>query len=77
MCRRGPNKWRDSELPVKLLENWCLSNHCPEPEWGAESETAGQNTKLTIKGTEYKLSQFGELVVVSDVTVVKCVCVCV
>ena len=53
-CRRGPNKWRDMELPVQLLEDFCRFRHYPAPEWSPDKR------QVIIDGNTYTLDQFGE-----------------
>jgi hypothetical protein len=52
-CRRGPNKWRDPDLPVQILDDWVKSNNFPPPEWSPDK------TKVVIDGEKYTLAQFG------------------
>ncbi|XP_064383023.1 myoferlin-like isoform X2 [Halichondria panicea] len=52
MARRGPNKWRDMQFPVEILDDWCKTNNLPEPEWSPD------HAYVIIDGTKYTLDQF-------------------
>ena len=52
--RRGVNKWRDRELPVQLLEDWCKMMDVNPPEWSHDKR------KVVVDHTEYSLDHFGE-----------------
>ena len=65
--RRGVNKWRDRELPVQILEEWCKVMDVNPPEWSHDK------TKVIVDHTEYTLDHFGGF----SVCVCVCVCVCV
>ena len=54
-CRRGPNKWRDMNLPVHLLDEWVKSKNYPDPEWAPDKKS------VNIDGEIYTLAQFGKL----------------
>ena len=55
VLRRGINKWRDRELPVQILEEWCKVMKYDPPEWSPDKR------KVIINRTEeYTLDQFGE-----------------
>ena len=48
------NKWRDRELPVQILEEWCKVMKYQPPEWSHDKK------KVIINGIEeYTLDQFG------------------
>ncbi len=51
--RRGPNMWRDCELPVQILEIYCTASHLLEPEWSADRKS------VAVDGVIYTLDQFG------------------
>ena len=54
VLRRGVNKWRDRELPVQILEEWCKVMKYDPPEWSPDKR------KVIINRTEeYTLDQFG------------------
>ena len=52
--RRGVTKWRDRELPVQILDEWCKLKFIADPVWSPD------HTKVVIEGVEYTLAQFGE-----------------
>lgn len=52
--RRGPNKWRDMNYPVEILDDWCKTNNLPEPEWATD------HSSVIVDGTKYTLADFGE-----------------
>ena len=48
------NKWRDRELPVQILEDWCKVMKYQPPMWSQDKK------KVIFNGTEeYTLDQFG------------------
>ena len=47
------NKWRDRELPVQILEEWCKVMNLNPPEW------AHDKSKVIVDHTEYTLDHFG------------------
>ena len=51
--RRGVNKWRDRELPVQILEQWCEVMEYEPPEWSHDKK------KVIINGKEEILDKFG------------------
>ena len=51
--RRGPNRWRDYELPKDILSWYCKSQRYPEPVWMGTDE-------VLFNGATYTLDQFGK-----------------
>ena len=49
------NKWRDRELPVQILEEWCKVMNLNPPEWSHDK------ANVIVDHTEYTLDHFGEL----------------
>ena len=53
--RTGPNKWRDTQKPKEILEEYCKKNNISGPfYYGA--------TKVTVDGKMYNLADFGKYV---------------
>ena len=53
--RTGPNKWRDTQKPKEILDDYCKKNNIPGPfYYGA--------TKVTVDGKMYNLADFGKIV---------------
>ncbi|CAI8014042.1 Myoferlin [Geodia barretti] len=51
-CKRGVNKWRDRELPIQILEDWCKMMDFNPPEWSPDKK------KVVINHTEYSLDRY-------------------
>jgi hypothetical protein len=52
-CKRGVNKWRDRELPVQILEEWCKVMKYDPPEWSHDKRKV-----IINRIEEYTLDQF-------------------
>ena len=51
--RSGPNKWRDSEKPKDILQQFCLQHGLPDPVYPG-------NHVVQIGTETYTLTDFGE-----------------
>ena len=47
--KRSVTKWRDRELPVQILDEWCKLKFIADPVWSPD------HTKVIIEGEEYTL----------------------
>lgn len=56
--RRGPNKWRDGQLPVNILNDWIKIRGLPDAEWASDRKS------VTIGGDTYTLDDFGKINIV-------------
>ena len=65
LCRRGPNRWRDGDSPIAILDDWLRKNGHPAARWHdhntSESESSDcDRTMVTVKGQDYTLDMFGK-----------------
>ena len=50
------NKWRDRELPVQILEEWCKMMDVNPPEWSPDKR------QVVVDNHPYSLDNYGEAV---------------
>lgn len=53
-CKAGPNKWRDVRKPRTILNDWCVMNNKPLPEYSDDP------CSVKMDGHTYTLSEFEE-----------------
>lgn len=50
VCRHGPNKWRDVDLPSEILDDWIESNGLPEAKWSGDKKTVAIGDEVHTLG---------------------------